>query len=224
MKQGYFRSSRIMALATGLLLLMATPAVWAQMSPGGRPSGGMSPGAQPNGMQSNGTQSNGTQANGMQPMGPNAADNQQNAIQNQTFGNIQRNIEVETKLSKMALKKSSNADVKNFAHQVIVDNHKLQDRVATPVSASSMAVAPQVPKQTQDAEKQMKKLSGTQFDQQYLVQMDAYIKNDKQVASQAAQQTTVPAVSQVGTEMQPMAEQHEKQIAQLTEEEHMKIQ
>jgi predicted outer membrane protein len=93
-----------------------------------------------------------------------------------------------------------------------------------PVSADAMPVPPQVPKQTQDAEKQMKKLSGTQFDQQYLLQMDAYIKNDKQVASQAAQQTTVPAVSQVGMEMQPMAEQHQKQIAQLTQEEHMKIQ
>ena len=176
------------------------------------------------GARTNGTQLNGAQPNGMQPMGPNSINDQQNAIQNQTFGNIRRNIEVETKLSKMALKKSSNADVKNFAQQVIADNHKLQDRVAMPVSADAMPVAPQVPKQTQDAEKQMKKLSGTQFDQQYLVQMDAYVKNDKQVASQAAQQASVPAVSQVGTEMQPMAEQHEKQIAQLTGEEHMKIQ
>jgi putative membrane protein len=203
-----------MALATGLFLLTATPVVLAQMAPGGAPSGGMSPGARPNGVQ----------PNGVQPMGPNGTDNMQNAIQNQTFGNIRRNIEVETKLSKMALKKSSNEDVKNFAQQVIADDHKLQDKVSMPVSADAMPVSPQVPKQTQDAEKQMKKLSGTQFDQQYLLQMDAYIKNDKQVASQAAQQTTVPAVSQVGMEMQPMAEQHQKQIAQLTQEEHMKIQ
>jgi predicted outer membrane protein len=219
MRQSFFCSSRIMALATGLVLLTATPAVWAQMAPGARPSGGMSQVAQ-----SNGTQPNGTQSNGMQPMGPNSVNNQQNAIENQAFGNIRRNIEVETKLSKMAMKKSSNADVKNFAHQVIADNHKLQDKVSMPVSADSMAVAPQVPRQTQDAEKQMKKLSGAQFDQQYLVMMHAYINNEKPVASQAAQQTTVPAVSQVGMQMQPMAEQHQKQIAQLTEEEHMKIQ
>jgi predicted outer membrane protein len=219
MRQGFFSSSSIMALAAGLLLLTSTPALSAQMAPGGSPGGGMSSGARPNG-----TQSNGTQSTGVQPMGPNSMNNQQSAIESQTFGNIRRNVEVETKLSKMALKKSSNADVKNFAHQVIADNHKLQDKVSMPVSADSMAVAPQVPKQTQDAEKQMKKLSGTQFDQQYLLQMDAYIQNDKQVASQATQQTTVPAVSQVGMEMQPMAEQHLNQMAQLTKEEHMKIQ
>jgi predicted outer membrane protein len=218
MRQSLFCSCRFTVLATGLLLLMLSPALLAQMAPGGAPggppSGGMSPGARSNGMQ----------PNGVQPMGPNGTDNMQNAIQNQTFSNIRRNIEVETKLSKMALKKSSNEDVKNFASQVIADDHKLQDKVSMPVSADTLPVAPQVPKQTQDAEKQMKKMSGTQFDQQYLVQMDAYIKNDKQVASQAAQQSSVPAVSQVGTEMQPMAEQHEKQIAQLTQEEHIKIQ
>lgn len=212
---------RVSLLATGLLLLTATPAVLAQMAPpGGAPSGGMSNGAQPNGMQPNGMQ-----PNGMQPMGPNSENNQQLAVENQTFANIRRNIEIETKLSKMALKKSSNADVKNFAHQVIADNHKLEGKVSLPVSsAAAMPMAPEVPKQTKQAEKQMKKLSGPQFDQLYLVQMDAYIKNDQQVASQAAQQSGVPAVSKVGTEMQPLTQQHQKQIAQLTQEEHMRIQ
>jgi putative membrane protein len=206
----------MMALATGLLLLTAALAVWAQMAPGG---GGMNSGARTSGMQPSGTQ-----PNAMQPMGPNSANNQQMAVENQTFGNIRRNIEVETKLSKMALKKSSNEDVKNFAQQVIADDHKLEDKVSTPVSSETLPIAAEVPKQTRQAEKQMKKLSGTQFDQQYLVQMDAYIKDDQQVASQAAEKTSVPAVSQVGTEMQPMTEQHQKQIAQLTQEEHIRIQ
>ena len=232
MRQGFFRSSfrssrimsGVMALATGLLLLAATPAVLAQMAPGGAPSGGMSSGARPNGMQPNGMRPNGMQPNGMQPMGPNSENNQQLAVENQTFANIRRNIEVETKLSKMALKKSSNADVKNFAHQVIADNHKLEGKVSLPVSsAAAMPLAPEVPKQTKQAEKQMKKLSGPQFDQLYLVQMDAYINNDQQVASKAAT-ASVPAVSKVGTEMQPLTQQHQKQIAQLTQEEHMKIQ
>ena len=217
---------RVSLLATGLLLLPVTPAVLAQMAPpGGAPSGGMSNGAQPNGSQPNGMQPNGMQPNGMQPMGPNSENNQQLAVENQTFANIRRNIEIETKLSKMALKKSSNADVKNFAHQVIADNHKLEGKVSLPVSsAAAMPMAPEVPKQTKQAEKQMKKLSGPQFDQLYLVQMDAYIKNDQQVASQAAQQSSVPAVSKVGTEMQPLTQQHQKQMAQLTQEEHMRIQ
>jgi predicted outer membrane protein len=212
---------RASMLATGLLLLTGTPAVLAQMAPGGAPpSGGMSPGTPPGGMQPNGMQ-----PNGMQPMGPNAGNNQQLAVENRTFANILRNIEVETKLSKMALKKSSNADVKNFAHQLIADNHKLEGKVSLPVSsAPAMPLAPEVPKQTKQAEKQMKKLSGPQFDQLYLIQMDAYIKNDRQVASQAAQQSSVPAVSKVGTEMQPLTEQHQKQIAQLTQEEHLRIQ
>jgi putative membrane protein len=146
------------------------------------------------------------------------------AIENQAFGTIRRNIEVETKLSKMALKKSGNDDVKKFAEQVIADNHKLEGKVSVPASSDTLPAAPEVPKQTQQAEKQMKKLSGQQFDQLYLVQMDAYIQNDQQIAGKASQMTSVPPVSQVGTEMQPVAEQHQKQIAQLTQEEHMKIQ
>ncbi len=218
MRQGFFCSSRIMALATGLLLLTATPALLAQMAPGGGHNGGSSPGT------AGGMQPNGAQPNGMQPMGPTSQNNQQVAVENQAFGIIRRNIEVETKLSKMALKNSGNADVKNFAQQVIADNHKLQDKVSVPASSDTLPAAPEVPKQTQQAEKQMKKLSGQQFDQLYLVQMDAYIQNDQQIAGKAAQMTSVPPVSQVGTEMQPVAEQHQKQIAQLTQEEHMKIQ
>lgn len=204
-----------MALATGLLLLTAGPAVLAQMAPGGPPAGGgMNAGTRPSGMQ----------PNGMQPMRPNSPNNPQVALENQTFGNIRRNIEVETKLSKMALKKSDNADVKNFAHQVIQDDHQLEGKVSLPVSGGAMPLAPEVPKQTKQAEKQMKKLSGQQFDRLYLLQMDAYLKNDKQVASQAAQQSSTPEVNEVGTTMQPMVQQHQKQLSQLTQEEHMKIQ
>lgn len=218
MRPSIFRSSRIMLTATALLLL-TTPAVLAQMH-GGAPMGG----APTTGAQPNGTQPNGMQPNGMQPMGPTASqNNRQLAVETQTFGNIRRNIDVENKLSKMALKKSSNADVKNFAKQVIADNHKLEGQVLLPVSSEGMTFMPEVPKPTRQAEKQMKKLSGTQFDQLYLVQMDAYVNNDQQVASKAAQTTTVPKVSDVGTQLQAVSKQHLQQIAQLTKEEHIRI-
>jgi predicted outer membrane protein len=221
MRPSIFRSSRIMLTATALLLLTTTPAVLAQM-PGSAPMGGAptTTGTQPNGMQPNGMQ-----PNGMQPMGPTASqNNRQLAVETQTFGNIRRNIDVENKLSKMALKKSSNADVKNFAKQVIADNRKLEGQVLLPASSEGMTFMPEVPKQTRQAEKQMKKLSGTQFDQLYLIQMDAYVNNDQQVARKAAQTTSVPKVSNVGSQLQTVTQQHQQQIAQLTKEEHIRIQ
>jgi hypothetical protein len=58
----------------------------------------------------------------------------------------------------------------------------------------------------------------------YLVQMDAYIKNDQDVAQKAQSATNVPKVSEVGTRVRSLSEDREKQIGALTQETGFKIQ
>ena len=53
-------------------------------------------------------------------------------IERNTFGNLRRNLDVENDLSKMALKNSSNEDLKKFAHQVISENHSLSNELIIP--------------------------------------------------------------------------------------------
>ncbi|MHB1675012.1 MAG: DUF4142 domain-containing protein [Acidobacteriaceae bacterium] len=203
-------------LAAGLLLLTMTPAARAQMN-GGAPMGG---GAPTNNMNN----PNGNMApDGMQPTGPMAPENKEQMMERNTFGNLRRNFDVENELSKMAVKNSSNDDVKKFAHQVIAENRGLSNDLILPNPTGEMFGPEMVPSQTKKAEKQMKKMTGKPFDQMYLVQMDAYVKNDQQVAHSAESMMSVPKVSDVANRVQSVSEDREKQIGTLTQETGFKI-
>ena len=203
-------------LAPGLLLLTMTPAALAQMH-GAAPMGGT-----PNSMNNN--SNNNMAPDGMQPTGPMGAQNSDQMMERNTFGNLRRNFDVENRLSKMALKNSSNEDVKKFAQQVITENHGLSNDLILPNPTGEMMGPEMVPSQTKKAEKQMKKMTGKPFDQLYLVQMDAYIKNDQEVAHRAQSAMNVPKVSEVTNRVQSVSEEREKQIGALTQETGFKIQ
>jgi len=205
--------SSIALLMSGLLL--ATPAVLAQMRGGGAPIGGQNgsmnqPGTSPNNMQPNGgmQQQNSPQAN----------------MERSFLADMRRNLNVETELSKLAVKNSSNDNVKKFAQQVISENRSVDSQLNTSASNDGMTFAPQVPSQTRKAEKQMKKLNGEPFDQMYLVQMDSYVKNDQQTTRNASATMSLPEVSDVGMRMRTLADTRSQEIAKLTQEAHFKIQ
>ena len=208
------------SLVFGALLLTLAPAA-AQMH-GNTPMGGT-----PNNM--NNINNNDMAPDGMQPSGPRTPENQEQMMERNAFGNLRRDFDVENDLSKMALKNSSNDNVKKFARQVISENHSMSNELILtnpngPNPNGEMMDPEMVPSQTKKAEKQMKKMTGKPFDQMYLVQMDAYVKNDQQVAHSAQTMMSVPKVSEVGTRVQSMSEDREKQIGTLTQETGFKIQ
>lgn len=201
-------------VAPVLVLMMMTPAALAQtrttVPMGGAPNSGMNNNNNDNNMPPDGM-------NGMQPGGPTVPKNNQETIERNTFGNLRRNFDVETHLSKMALKHSNNEDVKKFATQVIGENHRLSNDLILPNPISEMMMKPEmVPSVTRKAEKQMKKMTGKPFDELYLVQMDAYVKNDQETAHNAEAMTNLPKMSEVGMRVRTMSDQREQQIADLT--------
>ncbi len=206
------------ALTFGLL---AAPNAWAQMR-GGSTMGGQQPG----GMNQQGTQPNGTQPNGMQPNGNMGMQNPQNSAQAAFVANVKRNSKVETDLSKMALKNSSNDGVKQFAQQVIQENRKNEMTLTTAdnTNSSGMPFMADVPDQTRKAEKQMKKTTGTPFDQMYLAQMDGYVKNDQKLVTDASANMNSADMGALTMQMRNMADARTKQIGQLAQSENFKIQ
>ncbi len=216
--KGNFNFLKASVLAPGLLLLAMTPAVRAQMH-GGAPMGGSAP------SNNNMNNTNGNMPpDGMQTPGTMGSQNSAQMLEQNTVGNLRRNFDVETKLSKMALKNSSNEDVKKFAQQVITENHGLSNNLILPNPTGEMMAPELVPSETKKAEKQMKKMTGKPFDQLYLVQMDAYIKNDQQVAQRAESMIPEPKMSEVTNRVQSVSEQRAKQIDTLTQETGFKIQ
>ena len=159
-------------LVPGLLLLTLTPGAMAQMH-GSAPMGGSSP-------NNNMNNPNGNMGpDGMQPGGPGGALSADQMVEQNTFGNLRRNLDVESDLSKMALKNSSNDDVKKFAHQVISENHSLSNELIMPNPTAIRCCRGIDSQPDQAGQKQMKKMTGKPFDQMYLVQMDAYIRTIK---------------------------------------------
>ncbi len=215
--KNHFNFLKAGLLAAGLLLLTITPLARAQMH-GGAPMGGASPNSNMN--NPNGNMS----PDGVQPPGTSGMQNNDMMVEQNMFGNLRRNFDVENDLSKMALKNSSNDDVKKFAHDVISENHGVSNELILPNPNGEMMQPELVPSQTKKAEKQMKKMTGKPFDQMYLVQMDGYIKNDQEVAQKAQSATNVPKASEVGTRVRSLSEDREKQIGALTQETGFKIQ
>jgi predicted outer membrane protein len=214
MRRDNFSFLSVASLVVGALLSTLAPAAVGQMHAPASMSGASN-------MNNN---NNNMAPDGMQPSGPRAPENNEQMMERNTFGNLRRDFDVENDLSKMALKNSSNEDVKKFAQQVISENHSMSNELVLPNPNGEMMDPEMVPDQTKKAEKQMKKMTGKPFDQMYLVQMDAYIKNDQQVAHSAQTMMSVPKVSEVGTRVQSVAEDREKQIATLTQETGFKIQ
>jgi predicted outer membrane protein len=213
--RNHFNFLKASLLAPGLLLLTLTPGALAQMH-------GNAPMAGPPAPMNN---NNNMSPDGMQPNGPPTQQNADQIAEQNMFGNLRRNFDVENDLSKMAMKNSSNDDVKKFAHQVISENHGLSNDLIVPNPNGDTLMQPEtVPNQTKKAEKQMKKMTGKPFDQMYLVQMDAYIKNDQEVANKAEAASKVAKVSEVGTRVRSLSDDREKQIGTLTQETGFKIQ
>ena len=219
MKPGkHFNFLKASLLAPGILLLTLTPGALAQMH-GGAPMGGST------NSNMNNSNNNNMSPDGMQPNGTGGPQNADQIVEQNMFGNLRRNFDVENDLSKIALKNSSNDDVKKFAHQVITENHGLSNDLIIPNPNGDTLNQPEiVPDQTKKAEKQMKKMTGKPFDQIYLVQMDAYIKNDQEVANKAEAASNVPKVSEVGIRVRSLSDDREKQIGTLTQETGFKIQ
>ncbi len=137
---------------------------------------------------------------------------------------ISRNSQIETQMSKMALKNSANADVKKFAKQMIKDNNDIGGRVFSAAITYGYHLQIDPSDATSQAEKKMKQLTGTDFDKMYLVQMDAFVKDDKEVAAEASGTQGEGDVSAIGDRLQGLVESRAKQIPELTSAEGFKIQ
>lgn len=201
------------AAMLALVLLLATPAVWGQMH------GGSGMAGQSGSMNQNGNMNHpGMEQNGAMGM--------QNNAQASFVADMRRNSKVETDLSKLALKNSSNDDVKKLAKQVIAENRRDETTLMGAVSNSSnsgMQFGEPVPSQTRNAEKQMKKLTGVQFDAMYLAQMSGYVANDQKLISEASSEPSSADMGSLTMQMRNTADQRATQIAQVEQSENIKI-
>jgi putative membrane protein len=120
--------------------------------------------------------------------------------------------QMERELSQLALTKSSNADVKQLAQQVVQDHQKFADELAAAASVHDTSLPKGPSGHFRKNEKKLQALTGSAFDQAYLKQMNHDVKGDEKEAKQAGHSMDTVALRKFALDVQTAAENRLHQI------------
>jgi putative membrane protein len=194
-------------------VLCCSPAL--AQAPGGAPGGGagqMQQPAQPGGANTPSMQQQqemGANGNGAMNAGP-AVDKA--FVKKALEGNM-----AEVQMGQLALQKSNDDQVKQFAQRMVDDHGKMQDQLK-PVAEQMGVKMPDGPSKGQMKKMdKMKSLSGDAFDQAYIKDMVKDHKSDASEFKQEAQSTQNPQLKQLATEGGQTIEGHLQQIQQIAQ-------
>jgi putative membrane protein len=123
----------------------------------------------------------------------------------------------EIQLGQLALQKSSNDDVKQFAQKMIDDHTKLGDEMKQ-VGQQMGIKAPDSPSsKDKSAMAKLQALSGDDFDKAYIKDMVKDHQQDAKDFKQEAQTTTNPALKSVVVQGQQVIDEHLQMIQQIAQ-------
>jgi len=184
-------------------------------APGG---GGMQQPSQPGGsaspeMQRQQQQQDMNGMNGPAAAGPNAGPSMDKEFVKKALeGNM-----AEIQMGQLALEKSSDEQVKQFAQRMVDDHGKMVEQLK-PVAEQMGVKVPEGPSkgQMKNMDK-MKGLSGDAFDQAYIKSMVKDHKNDDSEFKQEAQSTQNPQLKQMVMQSDQMIQTHLQQIQQIAQ-------
>ena len=206
-------SSLGVALVAGGLACATTPAVQAQMG-----------GGQTGGMQGGSMNRPSMPGNNTGPNGPMGQQNTMEATMEQNFmGRMRSNSMAETEFSKLALKNSSNDNVKKLAQRTILDNRRMDGAMTGSATTGDVPMNSGLSSQAHKAVKSMKKLTGTPFDQMYLSQMNGYINSDQKVLSDSSIAVNSPDMRALMAQMRTLTDNRQQQLRQVAQSENFKI-
>jgi putative membrane protein len=123
----------------------------------------------------------------------------------------------EVEMGKLALQKSNDDQVKQFAQKMVDDHGKMVDQMK-PVAEQMGVKVPDGPSKGQmKSMDKMKALSGDAFDQAYIKDMVKDHKKDDSEFKQEAQSTQNPQLKQLVSEADQTIESHLQQIQQIAQ-------
>lgn len=184
-------------------------------APGGAPGGGagqMQQPAQPGGANTPSMQQ-------QQEMGANGAGamNAGPAVDKSFVKKAMEGNMAEVQMGQLALEKSNDDQVKQFAQRMVDDHGKMQDRLKPIAEQIGVKVPDGSPKGAMKKMDKMKSLSGDAFDQAYIKDMVKDHKSDVNEFKQEAQSTQNPQLKQFATEGGHAIESHLQQIQQIAQ-------
>jgi putative membrane protein len=179
---------------------------------GGAPSGG--------GMQQQPNQPSGANTPSMQQQQEMGGANGMNAGPAMDKAFVKKALEgnmAEVQMGQLALQKSSDDQVKQFAQRMVDDHGKMLDQLKPAAQAMGVKVPDRPSKGAMKNMDKMKALSGDAFDQAYIKDMVKDHKKDSSEFKQEAQNTQNPQLKQLVTEASQTIDSHLQQIQQIAQ-------
>ena len=129
----------------------------------------------------------------------------------------------EVQMGKLAEEKGGSADVKRFGHKMVEDHTKLGDQMKSVAEQIGLA-PPASPSIFEQMEfKKLEKLSGDQFDQEYIKTMVKDHESDLKDFRKEANSGTSPAVKSAASEGADVVSKHLSMIRQIAQEHHIDV-
>jgi putative membrane protein len=123
----------------------------------------------------------------------------------------------EIQLGQLALQKSSDDQVKQFAQRMVDDHGKMQDQMKPAAEQMGVKVPDGPSKSQMKSMEKMKALSGDAFDQAYIKDMVKDHKKDDSEFKQEAQSTQNPQLKQMVMQSDQIIESHLQQAEQIAQ-------
>jgi len=123
----------------------------------------------------------------------------------------------EVQMGQLALQKSNDDQVKQFAQRMVDDHGKMVDQLKPVAQQMGVKVPDGPPKGDMKKMDKMKALSGDAFDQAYIKDMVKDHKKDSSEFKQEAQSTQNPQLKQLATEGGQTIDSHLQQIQQIAQ-------
>ncbi|HKG32332.1 MAG TPA: DUF4142 domain-containing protein [Gemmatimonadales bacterium] len=115
---------------------------------------------------------------------------------------------MEVRLGQMAQQKASNASVKQFGQQMVTDHTNLENQLTGLVSKNNTNFQPAMSKENEAEVSRLEKLSGAQFDQQYMTSMIQHHQQDISTLQSQGQSAKSAEARQMIAAALPVLQQH----------------
>ncbi|MFL5472643.1 MAG: DUF4142 domain-containing protein [Gemmatimonadales bacterium] len=115
---------------------------------------------------------------------------------------------MEVRLGQMAQQKASNAAVKQFGQQMATDHTNLENQLTGLVSKNGTNFQPAMSKENEAEVSRLEKLSGAQFDQQYMTSMIQHHQQDISTLQSQSQSAKSAEARQMIAASMPVLQQH----------------
>lgn len=204
----FLRKSSILLAGAGLLSAVST---MAQMSPGmpsqpTSPSQQTAPGSQPGASPMD------------RPLTTNQDPNGPEAMMDKAF--VRQALEggmAEVELGQLALQKSSNEEVKQFAQRMVDDHTKLGDQMKQVAQQLGMKPPDKPSSKDKSTMARLQALNGEAFDKAYIKDMVKDHQHDAKDFEQEAQNTSNPALREAVSQGSQIINQHLQMIEQIAQ-------